>query len=501
MSTILKTFGVALTTFMACASLSSAQDVTPAFTAGTWSPIKNAAPAAARGSILLTDGRIMVLENFSGQTWHFFSPDNTGSYINGTWDSSTTSTSPGAYPESAVLNDGRVYTLGGHNFKTNTDSNAGAIYNPKTNAWSTLNPPTNGSGTGAFATVVLPNGDWMVQNNANKSSAILNPSTMTWDELPGHGKADANSSESYTLLPDGTVLTVDTSDTPNSERWLFPSYHWISAGSTVVYLAFPYLGGYLIGPAILGPNGTVFAAGGCDTNQDAAPDCLSPPHSAIYTPPTTTFGTGSWVAGPDFPTDNQGFPISAAGGPAAILPDGNVLIFTGHGIGSPAYVFEFDGTNFHKVPDIPNAMNDGASNGNFLVLPTGQIWFTDGSFDVEIYTPAGTYKPAWQPTISSVPNPLKHGFTNYKLIGTQLNGVSQGATSAATDYPLVQIKNNKTGHVFYCKTRNFSTRAVATGSTPEFTYFEVPETIETGASELVVVANGIPSNPVNVTVY
>ena len=90
--------------------------------------------------------------------------------------------------------------------------------------------------------------------------------------------------------------------------------------------------------------------------------------------------------------------------------------------------------------------------------------------------------------------------------GTQLNGLSQSAmygddAQMATNYPLIRITNTQTGHVFYCKTRNFSTMGVATGASPVSTYFEVPATIETGASELAVVANGIPSSPVNVTVY
>jgi hypothetical protein len=41
---------------------------------------------------------------------------------------------------------------------------------------------------------------------------------------------------------------------------------------------------------------------------------------------------------------------------------------------------------------------------------------------------------------------------------------------------------------------------VATGNTPVSTNFDVPSSMETGASSLVVVANGIPSNPVSVTV-
>jgi hypothetical protein len=42
--------------------------------------------------------------------------------------------------------------------------------------------------------------------------------------------------------------------------------------------------------------------------------------------------------------------------------------------------------------------------------------------------------------------------------------------------------------------------AVATGTKIVSTNFDVPKTAETGASSLVVVANGIPSAPVNVTV-
>jgi hypothetical protein len=41
---------------------------------------------------------------------------------------------------------------------------------------------------------------------------------------------------------------------------------------------------------------------------------------------------------------------------------------------------------------------------------------------------------------------------------------------------------------------------VATGTETVSTNFDVPSGIETGASSLVVIANGIPSAPVSVTV-
>jgi hypothetical protein len=93
----------------------------------------------------------------------------------------------------------------------------------------------------------------------------------------------------------------------------------------------------------------------------------------------------------------------------------------------------------------------------------------------------------------------------YQISGTQFNGLSQAAAfgdefQTATNYPLVRITNSSTGHVFYAKTHDHSTMAVATGSKIVSTNFDVPTGIETGASTLVVVANGIPSAAVNITV-
>jgi hypothetical protein len=93
----------------------------------------------------------------------------------------------------------------------------------------------------------------------------------------------------------------------------------------------------------------------------------------------------------------------------------------------------------------------------------------------------------------------------YALKGTQLNGLSEAGAygddaQAATNYPLVRITNNATGHVFYARTKNHSSMGVATGSAIVTTHFKVPAGIELGASQLQVVANGIASNPVSVTI-
>ena len=71
--------------------------------------------------------------------------------------------------------------------------------------------------------------------------------------------------------------------------------------------------------------------------------------------------------------------------------------------------------------------------------------------------------------------------------------------AAATNYPLVRITNHATGHVFYARTHDHSSMGVATGDQIVSTHFDVPAGLERGASDLVVVANGIASNRCVVT--
>ena len=135
-----------------------------------------------------------------------------------------------------------------------------------------------------------------------------------------------------------------------------------------------------------------------------------------------------------------------------------------------------------------------------MLLPTGQV-LVGGA---QIFTGAGGYKPAWQPAITTFPSAVTRGST-YPISGTQFNGLSQANAfgdelQTNTNFPLVRITNAATGHVFYARTHDHSTMAVATRSATVSTNFDVPAAAETGASTLVVVANGIPSAPVSITV-
>ncbi|MEO9263911.1 MAG: hypothetical protein ABI282_07430, partial [Candidatus Baltobacteraceae bacterium] len=118
-------------------------------------------------------------------------------------------------------------------------------------------------------------------------------------------------------------------------------------------------------------------------------------------------------------------------------------------------------------------------------------------------TSTGRPDLAIAPAISSVPSTLAHG-NSYAISGKRFNGFSQGNAygddaQSATNYPLVKITNTATGHVFFARTHDHSFMGVASQATVSTT-FDVPANIELGASKLVVIANGIPSPAVSVTI-
>ncbi len=454
---------------------------------------QNLAHTAPDGAIIdfqLTDGTVMV-QGYTYTDWWKLTPDITGSYVNGKWTklaSLPASYAPYAFA-SAVLADGRVVVDGGeYNQGVFAFTDLGSVYDPVADTWTSLAPPKNWGFIGDSPSAVLPNGGFLLGRKFSKRIAVLDPKTLTWKELHFTGKKDFNAEEGWTLQADGTVLTYDVKAAPNSEIYDPTKQTWTSAGSTVANLAsppsvksIPYGNGKVyhppgeVGPGILRPDGTIFATGG--TNRGAASG-----HTAIYTPPAGGGGIGTWAAGPNFPSGDD-----AGDSFASLLPTGNVLVE-----GESGALYEFNGSTLTKTQ-----FNGGG--GSLMVLPTGEI-LVNGAF---VYRAAGTVNPAWAPAITNVPATLTRGNT-YVIQGTQFNGLSQANAfgdelQTSTNYPLVRITNAATGHVFYARTHDHSTMGVATGSTLVSTNFDVPSAAETGASTLVVVANGIASPGVSVT--
>jgi len=364
------------------------------------------------------------------------------------------------------------------------------------NAWTMVAAPAGWTTIGDAQSVILPNGTYMQANCCTTEAALLDASTMTWTST-GANKKDVNDEEGWTLLPDGDVLTVDAyvflSQTKGRR---YEIYHtatgeWMSPGNTPVQLWDSYpnsnQSSHEVGPAVLRPDGTVFYTGANGTPGQGG-------HTATYDTNART-----WTANPDIPDL-----MDIADGPAALLPGGNVLIQASPGIfNSGSKFFEWNGTSYTDV----TAGNTDAPVitsyfGNMLVLPTGQILYTDFG-NVWVYNHGGTPNSAWRPQILAVPTTVKRGQT-YQLVGLNLNGFSLGAaygddTQAATNYPLVVLTNRETGQVSYARTHDHSTMGIAY-TTPAFTNFDVSGKTPTGLSSLQVVANGIASPAITVNV-
>ncbi len=479
---VFRTFGIALLALLAWSSIASAQEP---FTAGTWTPTKHAPASAVAHAVLLNDGSVLVNSMFfqnHPDPWYRLVPDKTGSYINGTW--SNAGTLPNGYNPlyfaSSLLPSGQVVVMGGeYNNGKGVWTTLGALYNPNSKTWTSLTAPSGWTTVGDAQSIILPNGHMMMANCCTTQEAILTLTgiTATW-ATTGTGKFDDNDEEGWTMLPGGKILTVDAYVPsgccklgyqiydPTTGAWTTP------ANNTVVNLVDP--GSLELGPMPLLPNGTVFAAGATTNN-------------AIYTP-----STGTWASAPKF-----GGTLDIADGPAAVLPDGNALFDTSPGVfNTGSKFFEWDGTTLNATAATSNAANDSSYVGNMVVLPTGQVLFTDFSSTVEIYTPVGQACAGCAPTIKSVATSLTHGSKNNKITGTQFNGLTQGAyygddNQSATNFPIVRITDSK-GVVVYCKTHGWL-GGVATGTKIVSAQFDIPPTINLGAARLVVVTNGIPS--------
>ncbi len=461
---------------------------------GHFARIINQPPVGMAMEWLMTDGSVLAQSAQTWSSWYRYVPDAKGNYSDGTW-SQVASLQSGygpLYMAADVLADGRLAISGGeYNSPGNGYdlqlTNLGAVYDPVKNTWTPLGHPTRWKNIGDSPSSVLPNGKMLVGDKLHTWDAALDPKTLTWKKVGDSGKSDFNAEEGWTLLPNGTILTADVKNAPNSEIYNPATGTWTSAGSTIVDLHSPSPYGCLmygpnecyyppgeIGPAILRPDGTVFCTGSYSTNN-------GPGHTATY-----NTASGKWTAGPDFPNDDN-----AGDSFATLEPSGNVLVF-----GVSGTVYEWNGSTLSPVNGISYA-------GPPLLLPSGQVMILAYS-SVDLYTPTGQPQRGWLPTIASVSKTLTRG-RGYKITGTQFNGFGQAMSYGdenqnATNYPLVRITNNSTGNVFYARTHGHSTMGVATGSLPVSTHFDLPSKMDTGASSLVVVANGIASKPVTVTI-
>jgi hypothetical protein len=472
----------------------AAPSTAPRFTgaAGTsspWTPLTSQPNFRPGSMLLMTDGSVLVHEDDTGK-WFKLTPSSTGSYVDGTW--SKVAAMPNGYtPEyfaSAVLPDGRMIVEGGeyNGGAKGVWTTLGAIYDPVGDSWASVAPPAGWTTIGDAQSEVLPNGTFMLANCCTTDAALLNPTTLTWTPT-GSGKADIYDEEGWTLLPTDNVITVDSSlavenGIDGTEQYNPSTGVWTSAGLTPTTLPDS---AYELGPQVYNPvSNTMLAIGA--TGQ-----------SAIY-----NLRNGRWSTGPSLPSVG-GQQFDSADGPAALLPNGNILLAASpNDFQAPTHFFVYDGKSFTQVADTAKAPKISSFQARMLVLPTGQVLYDDG-YDMEVYTPSGSAPSSIAPTIGSVPTAVTPGGT-YTLSGTQLAGRAQGAAYGDdfqdnTNYPLVRITNKATGTVTYARTSGFTSVSIAAGA-PSSTRFTLPAGTPAGSSTLVVVGDGVASAPVSVTV-
>lgn len=485
--------------------------------------------------ILLTDASVLI-HDAGGKYWLRLTPSNRGDYATGAWSSAIPMAHQRLFFASGVLKDGRVYAVGGEESDDVPDTPLGEIFDPSANAWALLKKPKEFDFIqGDASSCILADGRVLFGNLHTSSqfpnrTAVWDPFADTWSVAgtafgsSGDTKQSDCNEETWTLLPDGSVLTVEVWNVPQAERYIPKSDKWVSAGATPQSLV---LAGVTepgtdkvfdpdeIGPAILLPDGAVFAIGATG-------------HTAIYTlDATNAGGTGTWEPGPDFPNvTNPMVPLmTAIDAPACLLPSGKVICVAGPVIDEPnandptASPFWSKPTNFYvydpstnKITPLadspPNGANSGETNAaRLLLLPTGEMLYSTYANEIYIYTPDpadGLPRASWKPTITSCPKTLQPG-QSYTIAGAQLNGLSQANSygddaQMATNFPLVRVKNTSSGVVRYFHTSDFSTMGVATKDAGQNARFAVPADVPSGSWSLCIVANGIASDPVLVQV-
>jgi hypothetical protein len=463
--------------------------------AQTWTPLNNQPGADVGVMLQLRDGRILVHEEQGGNSarWHLLTPDATGSYVNGTWSSG--GTLPSGYAPwffgSQVLLDGKTIAVEGGEYN-NGDSvwtTLGAIGTISGNTinWAKNSPPSGWSSIGDAESVILPDGTYMQSNCCSAQNALYGgPNTWT---ATGNVKQSSNDESGFTLLSNDMVLTVDTKSSTcgssqGSELYSQSAGTWSCGPNTPVKLYNP--NDEELGAAVLMYNNQVIQFGG---NVVA---------TAIY-----DVAGNTWSAGP---TPASG--LDQADGPAALEPNGKVLAMLSPGLFNGGCQFvEYDpsANTLTNTANPTNCPSDSSYVGHLMMLPTGQIMFTDFSGLVEVYTPAAGTVSGVAPTISSAPIEINSPSAGNSLSGVQLNGLTENNAygddyQGPTNYPLIRlVQVSAPNSVYFATTHDETTHSIAP-LTANTTQFDVPAGLASGNYSLYVVANGIESSPVTVSV-
>jgi len=452
--------------------------------------------------LLLSDGTVMVQAGGgTPSSWYKLTPDASGNYFDGTFTPLTPMNVGRSAYTSDVLPDGRVFVFGGEYSTAGSETNTGEIFDPTANggmgSWTNITIPPI-LGLGDAPSEVLGNRTVLVGGGQTKIYDPMADPANPWSNGPTMLNGDNGEEETWVKLPDGSILTysIQGSQPQRGQRFVpgaTPAQdQWVDAGSVPVPLA-PN-GNNEIGPAFLLPNGKVFFVGATG-------------HTALYTPPpeATPTGSGSWAQGPDM-LDSSNNLVGAVDAPGAEMPNGNVLVTAsqveGFNGSPPTNFFEYNWVANTLTPVSPPIGMTSSSllpNGDrMLVLPTGQVLFSNASSQLYLYNPSSPPVASGQPIISNITF-NRDALQAYTLSGTLLNGISEGANfgddaEMASNYPIVRITDSA-GNISYARTFNWSSTGVSSVQTLETTEFTLPDGVARGPALATVIGNGNPSVP------
>jgi hypothetical protein len=506
---------------------------------GTWFPLDNKLPYnyGVDTMLLMNDGSLLVQGDRyharqPAQEWFEFHPaqfaTNTDAgflgadYIQGTWSQTAWyMNTPRQFFASQVLINGQVFVAGGEYTIPNQqgqiqsqDVNTAEIFTPG-QGWSNL-PSDNLAFNGQLGDAIseyLNDGTILVGSLNSNETYIYTPWTQQWSPGPSlansaTGNIEGSGEATWIKLKDGAILAYGTSNDEQAERYVPASSHgpaqWVLDGRAPFDLGSTGGGTGVpeIGPGLLLPDGRVFMVGASG-------------NTALYTPPadpTDPKAHGTWANGPQVRDDNGNL-LGAFDAPGAVMPNGHVLFAAGaidHTYPHGTTLFEYDPgansiTQVTGNGNAPKELNDELSNTStfvtaMLTLPTGQVLFSDSTGQLWTYTPREPSQDSWRPTISSVhnvagSNPDGSENDTLTLYGTQLNGLSEGATygddqQMASNYPILRYQD-ASGLSHYATSYYWSPGAVQTGANPVSTnFYGIPP----GADLLNVTAAGIWSH-------
>jgi hypothetical protein len=204
------------------------------------------------------------------------------------------------------------------------------------------------------------------------------------------------------------------------------------------------------------------------------------------------------VLGPDIPNN-----FGANDAPSAMMVNGKILCAFGTNTDqvAPTYFYEYDylSNAFTLVTNNPYGgtnFNAATFTETMLDLPDGTVLFAFYDPQLWIYKPDGSAITNGKPVIKSV---TKNPDGSYHVTGTLFDGISEGAVygddwQMNSDYPIARLTNSA-GAVQYCRTYNWSSSSVMTGTNIMTTEMTLPTGITSGTYPLVISANGISSDP------